>query len=591
MTVNEKIRKIRELMEKNSIDIYIIPSDDFHQSEDVAEYFRSREFVSGFTGSAGTLVITKEKSYLWTDGRYFIQAEKELEGSEIILCKSGTEGTPTTLEFLKNNMDKEKVLGFDGRVISYFQLQEYSSALREKNIKIITDFDFPGEIWENRPSLPKEKIFVLDKTYSGEDFKDKITRVREEMKKEGADVHIITSLDDIAWLFNIRGRDIPCTPVVLSYTYITEKEVMLFIDKDKLTKETEEYFFENDIEIKDYFDFYEFLKESKENKKILLDYSRINSSVFNSIPKGIIKINKINPTQLFKAIKNKTEIKNTTEAHIKDGTAVIKFMYWLKNNINKEKITEIDVEKKIEFFRRKEKDFIEPSFDTIAAYGSNAAMMHYSAGKNSNAVLDSKNLLLVDSGGQYLQGTTDITRTFALGEVDETVKKHYTTVLKSLIALSKTKFFYGTKCSEFDKIARTPVLDIELDYLCATGHGVGYLSVVHEGPNIFRKTSDFILEADMITTVEPGIYIENSHGIRIENELLSREIERTQENRIMDFETITFAPIDLDPVDISMLTQEEKDWLNNYHKIVFEKISPKLNEEERDWLKIYTREI
>ena len=488
-------------------------------------------------------------------------------------------------------MDKEKVLGFDGRVISYFQLQEYSSALREKNIKIITDFDFPGEIWENRPSLPKEKIFVLDKTYSGEDFKDKITRVREEMKKEGADVHIITSLDDIAWLFNIRGRDIPCTPVVLSYTYITEKEVMLFIDKDKLTKETEEYFFENDIEIKDYFDFYEFLKESKENKKILLDYSRINSSVFNSIPKGIIKINKINPTQLFKAIKNKTEIKNTIEAHVKDGTAVTKFMYWLKNNINKEKITEIDVEKKIEFFRREEKDFIEPSFDTIAAYGSNAAMMHYSAGKNSNAVLDSKNLLLVDSGGQYLQGTTDITRTFALGEVDETVKKHYTTVLKSLIALSKTKFFYGTKCSEFDKIARTPVLDIGLDYLCATGHGVGYLSVVHEGPNIFRKTSDFILEADMITTVEPGIYIENSHGIRIENELLSREIERTQENRIMDFETITFAPIDLDPVDISMLTPEEKDWLNSYHKIVFEKISPKLNEEERDWLKIYTREI
>lgn len=591
MTVNEKIRKIRELMEKNSIDIYIIPSDDFHQSEDVAEYFRSREFVSGFTGSAGTLVITKEKSYLWTDGRYFIQAEKELEGSEIILCKSGTEGTPTTLEFLKNNMDKGKVLGFDGRVISYFQMQEYSSVLKENNIKIVTDFDFVGDIWENRPSLPKEKIFVLDKTYSGEDFKDKITRVREEMKKEGADVHIITSLDDIAWLFNIRGRDIPCTPVVLSYTYITEKEVMLFIDKDKLTKETEEYFFENDIEIKDYFDFYEFLKESKENKKILLDYSRINSSVFNSIPKGIIKINKINPTQLFKAIKNKTEIKNTTEAHIKDGTAVTKFMYWLKNNINKEKITEIDVEKKIEFFRRKEKDFIEPSFDTIAAYGSNAAMMHYSAGKNSNAVLDSKNLLLVDSGGQYLQGTTDITRTFALGEVDETVKKHYTTVLKSLIALSKTKFFYGTKCSEFDKIARTPVLDIGLDYLCATGHGVGYLSVVHEGPNIFRKTSDFILEADMITTVEPGIYIENSHGIRIENELLSREIERTQENRIMDFETITFAPIDLDPVDISMLTPEEKDWLNSYHKIVFEKISPKLNEEERDWLKIYTREI
>lgn len=595
MTTNEKIEKIRELMKKNNVDIYIIPSDDFHQSEDVAEYFKVREYVSGFTGSAGTLVITKEKSYLWTDGRYFIQAEKELSGSEIILCKSGTENTPTILEFLKNNMHEGETLGFDGRVVSYLQMQEYNSAVKDKNIKIVTNFDFAEDIWENRPSLPKEKIFVLSEKYSGESFENKIKRLRAEMKKEEEDIHIIASLDDIAWLFNIRGNDIPCTPVVLAYAYITQKEVILFIDKDKLTEETKEYFLQNKIEVKDYFEFYKKLKSinASSQRKILVDYARINAAVFNSIPrnKNIKIISKINPTQFFKVVKNDTEIENIIKAHIKDGTAVTKFMYWLKNNIEKEEITEISAGEKLEFFRREQKDFIEPSFNTISAYGSNAAMMHYSAGKNSNAVLEQKNLLLVDSGGQYLQGTTDITRTFALGKVDETIKKHYTTVLKSVIALSKIEFLHGTKCSEFDRIARTPVLELGLDYLCATGHGVGYLSVVHEGPNIFRKTSDFVLEENMITTVEPGIYIENSHGIRIENEILSRNIKKTEEGQLMNFETVTFAPIDLDPVNISLLTQEEKDWLNNYHKLVFEKISPNLNDEEREWLKIYTREI
>lgn len=591
MNVNEKIKAIRDLMIKNKIDFYIIPSADFHQSEDVGKYFRCREFVSGFTGSAGTLLITKEKSYLWTDGRYFIQAEKELFASEIELFKSGMKNVPTITEFLKENVKECETVGFDGRVVSYFQMKEYTLALKEKNAKFVLDFDFAGDIWKNRPSLSKEKIFLFDLKYCGETFESKIKRLREKMKELGATVHIITSLDDIAWLFNIRGNDIPCNPVVLSYAYITLEKVILFVDKDKITKEVEKYFSENNIETKDYFSFYDNLKNTKKNEKVLLDYERINSSVYANIPYNVEKINKTNPTQNFKCIKNEIEIKNTINAHIKDGVAFTKFMYWLKNNIGKEKITELDTANKIDNLRKEQIGFIEPSFETISAYGSNGAMMHYTASENSNALLQAKNLLLVDSGGQYFEGTTDITRTIALGKVTDTIKTHYTAVLKSLIALSNTKFLYGTKGYNFDAIARKPIWEIGLDYRCATGHGVGHLLNVHESPNIFRLSAPFIMEENMITTVEPGIYIENSHGIRIENEILSKNLMKNEYGQFMEFVPITFAPIDIDPIDVSMLSKEEKSYLNNYHKIVFEKISPFLTSKEKEWLKIYTREL
>lgn len=591
MNVNEKIKAIRDLMIKNKIDFYIIPSADFHQSEDVGKYFRCREFVSGFTGSSGTLLITKEKSYLWTDGRYFIQAEKELFGSEIELFKSGMKNVPTITEFLKENVKNYETVGFDGRVVSYFQMKEYTLALKEKNVKFVLDFDFDGDIWKNRPSLSKEKIFLFDLKYCGETFESKIKRLREKIKELGATIHIITSLDDIAWLFNIRGNDIPCNPVVLSYAYITLEKVILFVDKDKITKEVEKYFSENNIETKDYFSFYDNLKNIEKSEKILLDYERINSSVYANIPCDVEKINKTNPTQNFKCIKNEIEIKNTINAHIKDGVAFTKFMYWLKNNIGKEKITELDTANKIDNLRKEQAGFIEPSFETISAYGSNGAMMHYTASENSNALLQAKNLLLVDSGGQYFDGTTDITRTIALGDVKETIKTHYTAVLKSLIALSNTKFLYGTKGYNFDAIARKPIWEIGLDYRCATGHGVGHLLNVHESPNIFRLSAPFVMEENMITTVEPGIYIENSHGIRIENEILSKNLMKNEYGQFMEFVPITFAPIDIDPIDVSMLSKEEKSYLNNYHKIVFEKISPFLTSEEKEWLKIYTREL
>lgn len=591
MTTNEKVKEIRKLMIENNIDIYIIPSSDYHQSEDVNEYFRCREFVSGFTGSAGTLVITKKDSYLWTDGRYFIQAEKELSGTEIKLCKSGTEGTPTIIEFLKNNLEKDETLGFDGKVVSYNEMVNYKKVCDENEAKIEVKYDFVGEIWKTRPSLSKEKIFLLDIKYSGEDVKNKLKRVRKVMEEEKVDVHVISSLDDIAWLFNIRGNDIPCNPVVLSYAIINKEKTFLFIDREKIGEDENKYFIENEIEIKDYFEFYDYLKNINDDKRVMLDYNRINSAIYSNLSNDVKRKNRINPTQEFKAIKNEIEIKNIIEAHVKDGVAFTKFMYWLKNNIGKEEITEISASDMLEKFRREQEGFIELSFDTISAYGSNAAMMHYTANENSNAILKAKNLLLVDSGGQYFQGTTDITRTIALGEVDEVIKTHYTAVLRSVIALSNTKFLYGTKGYNLDAIARGPIWELGIDYRCATGHGVGYLLNVHEGPNVFRLSAPFVVEENMITTIEPGIYIEGSHGIRIENEVLSKNWIKNEYGQFMEFIPVTFAPIDIDAIDISLLSKTEKDYLNNYHKIVFEKISPFLNSEEKEWLKLYTRNI
>lgn len=591
MTTNEKIKKIRELMIKSHVHLYIIPSADFHQSEDVGEYFRCREYVSGFTGSAGTVVITQEKSYLWTDGRYFIQAEKELKNSEIQLCKSGTEGTPTITEFLQKTLRTNDTVGFDGRAVSYNEMLHYKTALEGKNIRFVINFDFVGEIWEDRPTLSQEKIFLLDIKYCGESFESKIERLRKAMKEENADIHVITSLDDIAWLLNIRGNDIPCNPVVLSYVIITHERVILFVDKNKITDKVRKYFEINNIAIADYFSFYDELKNIENSKTVLLDYSRINSAVYRNIPFSVKKINKINPTQNFKAIKNEIEIKNTINAHIKDGVAFTKFMYWLKNSIGKEEITEMSATSMLENFRKEQEGYIESSFDTISAYGTNAAMMHYTASPSSNAVLQGKNLLLVDSGGQYFEGTTDITRTIALGEVDENIKKHFTAVLRSMIALSNTKFLHGTKGCHFDMIARAPIWELGIDYRCATGHGVGYLLNVHEGPNIFRLSADFVVEENMITTVEPGIYVEGSHGIRIENEVLSKNWIKNEYGQFMEFVPITFAPIDIDAIDVLLLSKAEKNYLNNYHKTVFEKISPFLNEDEKEWLKGYTREI
>ena len=596
-SVVERLEQLRTLMREKNIDIYLIPSSDYHQSEYVGDYFKSREFMSGFTGSAGTLIISMDEAGLWTDGRYFIQAENELKDSGIKLFKMGEEGVPTIEEYLLEKLPKNSTLGFDGRVMSVKEGQSLANKLAFKGINIEYKYDLVNDIWEDRCSLPTEKAFLLGTEYSGESFSDKLSRIRAVMKEKKATTHILASLDDIAWLFNIRGRDVKSNPVVLSYAVITIDSVYLFIDKNKIGKDIRAELSKENVQIKGYEEVYEFIKNIDENEVVLIDTSKVNYAIYNNIPSNVQKIEERNPSILFKSIKNEIELKNIRNSHIKDGVAFTKFMYWLKNNIGKIEITEISATQKLEEFRREQDKFIEPSFSTIAAYKDHAAMMHYSATEESNYKLEPRDLFLVDSGGQYFDGTTDITRTIALGPIPENVRKDFTNVVRGMIRLSKAKFLYGCRGYNLDILARGPLWEEGIDYKCGTGHGIGFVLNVHEGPNGFRwKVREdiddtCILEEGMVTTNEPGVYVENSHGIRIENEIVVRKAEKNEYGQFMDFEVITFAPIDLDAIDESLILKDEKVYLNNYHKQVYDKISPYLNEEEKQWLKTYTREI
>lgn len=595
--IKQRIENIRDLMKEKNIYAYIVPSSDYHQSEYVGDYFKSREFMSGFTGSSGTLIISMDEAGLWTDGRYFIQAENELKDSGIKLFKMGEEGVPTIEEYLLEKLPKNSTLGFDGRVMSVKEGQSLANKLAFKGINIEYKYDLVNDIWEDRCSLPTEKAFLLGVEYSGEGFSDKLSRIRAVMKEKKATTHILASLDDIAWLFNIRGRDVKSNPVVLSYAVISIDSVYLFIDKNKIGKDIRAELSKENVQIKGYEEVYEFIKNIDENEVVLIDTSKVNYAIYNNIPSNVQKIEERNPSILFKSIKNEIELKNIRNSHIKDGVAFTKFMYWLKNNIGKIEITEISATQKLEEFRREQDKFIEPSFSTIAAYKDHAAMMHYSATEESNYKLEPRDLFLVDSGGQYFDGTTDITRTIALGPIPENVRKDFTNVVRGMIRLSKAKFLYGCRGYNLDILARGPLWEEGIDYKCGTGHGIGFVLNVHEGPNGFRWKvredidDSCILEEGMVTTNEPGVYVENSHGIRIENEIVVRKAEKNEYGQFMDFEVITFAPIDLDAIDESLILKDEKIYLNNYHKQVYDKISPYLNEEEKQWLKTYTREI
>ena len=595
--IKQRIEKIRDLMKEKNIYAYIVPSSDYHQSEYVGDYFKAREFMSGFTGSAGTLIVSMDEVGLWTDGRYFIQAEQELKHSGIKLFKMGEEGVPTIEEYLLEKLPKNSTLGFDGRVMSVKEGQNLANKLVFKGINIEYKYDLVNDIWQDRCSLPTEKAFLLDIEYSGESFSHKLSRIRQAMKEKKATTHILASLDDIAWLFNIRGRDVKSNPVVLSYAVICTNSVYLFIDKNKIDEDIKHELSKENVQIKGYDEVYEFIKNIGENEVVLIDTSKVNYAIYNSIPSNVRKIEERNPSILFKSIKNEIELKNIRNSHIKDGVAFTKFMYWLKNNIGKIDITEISATQKLEDLRREQDKFIEPSFSTIAAYKDHAAMMHYSATEESNYKLEPRDLFLVDSGGQYFDGTTDITRTIALGPILENVRRDFTNVVRGMIRLSKAKFLYGCRGYNLDILARGPLWEEGIDYKCGTGHGIGFVLNVHEGPNGFRwKVREgiddtCILEEGMVTTNEPGVYVENSHGIRIENEIVVRKAEKNEYGQFMDFEVITFAPIDLDAIDESLLLKDERVYLNNYHKQVYDKIAPYLNEEEKQWLKIYTREI
>ena len=597
MNIKDRLSGLRKFMEEKNIDAYMIPSSDNHQSEYVGDYFKSREFISGFNGSAGTVIVTKDEAGLWTDGRYFIQAESQLEGSTIKLFKMGQEGCPTTDEYLYKNIPEGGTLGFDGRVISAREGATLAEKLSKKGIKIEYQYDLIDSIWPDRPALSDSKAFLLDVKYCGESFSSKLARLREKMSEKGTSTHVITTLDDIAWLFNIRGGDVKYNPVVLSYAVITLKEVYLFVDESKLNEEILNELAKENVQIKPYNDVYEFVKNIDKTEKVLLDGTKLSYTIYNNIPCEVEKVDEFNPVMFFKAQKNEVELENIRNSHIKDGVAFTKFMYWLKKNVGKMEITEISATQKLEDLRREQEGFFEPSFNTIAAYKEHAAMMHYSATTESNYKLEAEGLFLVDSGGQYYDGTTDITRTTVLGPISDELKLHFTSVARGMINLSKAKFLHGCRGYNLDILSRSCMWNMGIDYQCGTGHGIGFVLNVHEAPNGFRwrvvpeRFDSAVLEEGMVTTNEPGIYIEGSHGIRTENEIVVRKAEKNFYGQFMEFEVVTLAPIDLDGIVPELMNKDEKDYLNWYHKLVYDKISPFLTDEEREWLKVYTRAI
>lgn len=597
LTAKEKINLLRNEMTKENISIYIVPTSDFHDSEYVSPYFMARKFLSGFTGSAGTLVVSRKEAALFTDGRYFIQAERELSGSGIMLMKSGEEGVPTVSEYVEKTLGDGENIGFDGRVITTRSAKKYKEIAEKNGGKILYGVDLVDRIWKSRPPLKHTEIYILEEKFSGRSCADKLSEVRKKMSEKSAEVHIITAPDDISWLFNIRADDVQCCPVALSYAAITQNDALLFADETACDSNVKAHLKASGAALMPYSGIYEYVRKLS-GKKVLLDEGRVNYRIFSLLTDCEI-VNGENPETLLKAVKNPTEIENIRKAHLWDGIAVTKFMYWLKKNIEKVPITEFEAAEKIDGLRRDVggENFIAPSFETISAYGENAAMMHYSAKKDDCALLQKKGMLLVDSGGHYFQGTTDITRTFALGELTEEMRTHFTLTLRAMLRLAASKFPEGCKGENLDILARGIMWEHGLDYRCGTGHGVGYLLSVHESPNSFRwrlsedRPQSAVLTEGMVTTDEPGVYAEGSHGVRIENELFCKRCEKTEYGQFMEFEHLTYAPIDLDCVDVSQLTEEDKARLNDYHQMVFEKLSPYFQGEEAEFLKEYTRKI
>lgn len=594
MNIPERLAALRREMRFENTDIYIIPSDDFHQSEYVGEYFKSRQFITGFTGSAGTAVVTKDKAGLWTDGRYFIQAEDELSGSGITLFRAGEPEVDTIEQFLERELPSGGVIGFDGRTVGVTAGKSYARIAAQKQGHVAYNSDLIGRIWTERPELPVSKVFSLDKKYCGESTASKMARVRKKMKEYSSDIHLLSSLDDIAWLLNIRGNDIAYCPLVLSYLLIYEDHAELFADRSKFPDDILNKLSADGISIRPYDEIYSAVSAFHTDSRILLDPKRVNYTLYQNIPKETAIVEHENPEVLMKCIKNDTEVENIKRAHMKDAVAHTKFMFWLKNTIGTEKtVTEITASDKLESFRSEQDGYLEASFAPISAFAEHGAIVHYSADEKSNAVLRQGKMLLTDTGGHYLEGSTDITRTVALGEISRQEKEDFTLVARAMLCLMNTVFLHGCSGANLDCIAREVFWKERVNFNHGTGHGVGYLLNVHEAPVNFRWKEGTIpapaLEKNMIITDEPGIYIEGSHGIRLENMLLVCEDEKNEYGQFMHFEPLTYVPIDLDALLPERMTEEERTMLNSYHQTVYEKVSPYLNEDERNWLKQYTR--
>lgn len=594
--IQERLSKLRAEMQKRGITIYVVPTSDFHESEYVGDHFKARKYITGFTGSAGTAVVTMTEAGLWTDGRYFVQAAKQLEGTSVTLYRMGEEGVPTVEEFVEKALEEGGCIGFDGRVVNDAWGKEFAQIAEQKKASLYVTEDLVDIIWTDRPALPHEPVYLLDEKYTGRSVADKLQAVRKEMEKAGAKLHLISSLYDIAWLLNVRGNDISYVPVVLSYLAMTEDSCIWFVQDAALNDEVKAYLAANQIETREYEDFYAYVEAIPAGTTILMNTSTVNYRVTGSIPKSCSIINAVEPTTLMKAVKNDIEIENIKKAHVKDAVAMCKFMYWLKTNIGKIPMTEISASDYLEELRRAQEGCVDLSFDTISGYAEHGAIVHYSATPETDVELKPEGLLLVDSGGHYLEGTTDITRTFALGPLTYDMKHDFTLVCRSNLNLAAAKFAYGCCGQNLDYLARSPLWEENKDYNHGTGHGVGYLLNVHEGPNSFhwrisKARPAAVLEAGMITTDEPGIYIEGKYGIRTENEMICRKGEKNAYGQFMYFETITYVPIDLDALLPEEMSVKERQLLNDYHKMVYETVSPYLEGEELSWLETATRAV
>lgn len=595
MSIQERLKALREQMKEKEIDIYIVPTADFHQTEYVGEYFKARKYITNFSGSAGTAVITADEARLWTDGRYFIQAAEQIAGTTVELMKMGEPGVPTIKEYLADTLKEGGNIGFDGRAVAMGEGLAYEEIAKEKNGRVIYAYDLIDEIWKERPALSTEPAWMLEEKYAGETAAGKLSRIREYMKENGASVHVLTTLDDICWTLNMRGNDIEFFPLVLSYGIITMSQMHLYINEAKLSEEMKAQFAKDHIFLHPYNDIYEDVKMIAEEESVLIDPARLNYALYSNIPEGVKKIEQRNPEVLFKAVKNPVEIENIRKAQIKDSVAHVRFMKWLKENVGKIRITEMSAAEKLDEFRMEMGNFIRPSFEPISSYGEHCALMHYTSSPETDVELKEGNVFLTDTGAGFYEGSTDITRTYALGEIPDIMKEHFTLTLMGHMGLANARFLYGCTGMNLDLMARKPLWDRGLDFKCGTGHGMGYLLSIHESPAGFRwryrAGETAVLEEGMVLTDEPGIYIEGSHGIRLENEILVRKGEENEYGQFMYFETITYIPMDLDAVKAEMLPKETRIQLNDYHRTVYEKVSPYLNDEEKEWLKKYTRAV
>ena len=595
MTVPERLSALRKCMQEKHIDIYIVPTADFHQSEYVGEHFKARAYITGFTGSAGTAVITLHDAKLWTDGRYFLQAAKQLEGTGVTLMKMFEPGVPTVEEYLEAELKSGQTLSFDGRVVSVGEGDEYASIAKKNDAKVDYQEDLIDAIWTDRPPLSEEPVWFLEEKYSGESTESKLSRIRREIADAGCDTHIISTLDDICWTLNIRGNDIDFFPLVLSYAIIKKDSLELYIDERKLDDKLKTIFKKEGVNLHPYNAIYEDVKKLPKNATVLIDKTKLNYAIFNNIPDSVPIVNKRNPEILMKALKNPVEVENIKKAEIKDSIAHVRFMKWLKENLGKIKITEMSASEKLDEFRAEMGNFIRDSFEPISSYGPHSAIVHYSSSPETDVELKEGSLYLSDTGAGFYEGSTDITRTYALGEVPKKMKDDFTIVAISNLQLASAKFLQGSSGLTLDILARKPFWDRGLNYNHGTGHGVGYLLNIHEGPAGFRykfragETEE--IQEGMVITDEPGLYIEGSHGIRLENELLARKGMQNEYGQFLYFETITLIPFDLDAISLDMLNEENRKLLNDYHKRVYEEIAPHLNEEEKAFLKKYTRAV